>query len=101
MDSLEMIYIAPSLGGVETLITHPATVTYYRYTRELFQIANANNQLFALFLHQAIIDCQVRLTFTAVNDQCFDREAQAHADFVGSREHRPAHTDNAGLLYHR
>ncbi len=34
MDSLEMIYIAPSLGGVETLITHPATVTYYRYTRE-------------------------------------------------------------------
>ena len=34
MDALEMIYIAPSLGGVETLITHPATVTYYRYTRE-------------------------------------------------------------------
>ena len=34
MDSLGMIYIAPSLGGVETLITHPATVTYYRYTRE-------------------------------------------------------------------
>jgi cystathionine gamma-synthase len=34
MDSLEMIYIAPSLGGVETLITHPATVTYYKYTRE-------------------------------------------------------------------
>ncbi len=34
MDSLGMIYIGPSLGGVETLITHPATVTYYRYTRE-------------------------------------------------------------------
>jgi cystathionine gamma-synthase len=34
MDALEMIYIAPSLGGVETLITHPATVTYYRYSRE-------------------------------------------------------------------
>ncbi len=34
MDSLEMIYIAPSFGGVETLITHPATVTYYKYTRE-------------------------------------------------------------------
>ncbi|MFH0974597.1 MAG: aminotransferase class I/II-fold pyridoxal phosphate-dependent enzyme [Spirochaetota bacterium] len=34
MDSLEMIYIAPSLGGVETLITHPATVTYYKYTRD-------------------------------------------------------------------
>ncbi|MEO0250028.1 MAG: PLP-dependent aspartate aminotransferase family protein [candidate division WOR-3 bacterium] len=34
LDNLKMIYIAPSLGGVETLITHPATVTYYRYTRK-------------------------------------------------------------------
>lgn len=34
MDSLEMIYIAPSLGGVKTPTTHPATVTYSRYTRE-------------------------------------------------------------------
>ena len=34
LDSLEWIYIAPSLGGVETLITHPATVTYYRITRK-------------------------------------------------------------------
>jgi cystathionine gamma-synthase len=34
LDSLEMIYIAPSLGGTESLITHPATVTYHRYTRE-------------------------------------------------------------------
>ncbi len=34
MDALEMIYIAPSLGGVETLITHPATVTYHKYSRE-------------------------------------------------------------------
>jgi cystathionine gamma-synthase len=32
MDSLEMIYIGPSLGGTETLITHPATVTYYDKT---------------------------------------------------------------------
>jgi cystathionine gamma-synthase len=34
LDSLEMIYIGPSFGGAETLITHPATVTYYDYTRE-------------------------------------------------------------------
>ena len=34
MDALEMIYIAPSLGGVESLITHPAIVSYYDYTRE-------------------------------------------------------------------
>jgi len=34
MDSLELCYIAPSFGGVETLISHPATVSYYDYTRE-------------------------------------------------------------------
>lgn len=34
MDALEMIYIAPSFGGVESLITHPATVSYYDYSRE-------------------------------------------------------------------
>jgi cystathionine gamma-synthase len=34
LDSLDMIYIGPSFGGAETLITHPATVTYYDYTRE-------------------------------------------------------------------
>ncbi len=34
MDSLEMIFIGPSFGGPETLITHPATVSYYDYTRE-------------------------------------------------------------------
>ncbi len=34
MDSLEMIFIGPSFGGAETLITHPATVSYYDYTRE-------------------------------------------------------------------
>ncbi len=25
--------IGPSLGGVETLITHPATISYYRNTK--------------------------------------------------------------------
>jgi cystathionine gamma-synthase len=34
MDRLRLCSIAPSLGGVETLITHPATVTYYRETRK-------------------------------------------------------------------
>ncbi len=34
MDSLNMIFIGPSFGGAETLITHPATVSYYDYTRE-------------------------------------------------------------------
>jgi cystathionine gamma-synthase len=34
LDGLKLCYIAPSLGGVETLITHPATVSYYRLTRK-------------------------------------------------------------------
>ena len=34
LDSLKLCYIAPSLGGVETLITHPAMVSYYDYTRK-------------------------------------------------------------------
>lgn len=34
MDNLDMIFIGPSFGGAETLITHPATVSYYDYTRE-------------------------------------------------------------------
>jgi cystathionine gamma-synthase len=34
LDALKLCYIGPSLGGVETLITHPALVSYYDYTRE-------------------------------------------------------------------
>ncbi len=34
LPGLKLCYIAPSLGGVETLITHPATVSYYRNTRK-------------------------------------------------------------------
>jgi cystathionine gamma-synthase len=34
LNHLKLCYIAPSLGGVETLITHPATVTYYDCTRQ-------------------------------------------------------------------
>jgi len=33
-DELNLILIAPSLGGPESLIVHPATVTYYTMTRE-------------------------------------------------------------------
>ncbi len=34
LDHLRLCYIAPSLGGVETLITHPALVSYYDRTRK-------------------------------------------------------------------
>jgi len=34
LDALKLCYIGPSLGGVETLITHPALVTYYDCTRK-------------------------------------------------------------------
>ena len=34
LDHLRLCFIAPSLGGVETLITHPALVSYYDKTRE-------------------------------------------------------------------
>jgi cystathionine gamma-synthase len=34
LDSLKLCFIGPSLGGVETLITHPALVSYYDYTRK-------------------------------------------------------------------
>ena len=33
LDALKLCFIGPSLGGVETLITHPALVSYYDYTR--------------------------------------------------------------------
>lgn len=48
MDNLDMIYIAPSLGGVETLITHPATVSYYDYSREERYALGITDTLFRL-----------------------------------------------------
>ena len=33
-DSLRLWLLGPSLGGVESLASHPATVSYYDYTRE-------------------------------------------------------------------
>jgi len=34
LDALKLCYLGPSLGGVETLITNPALVTYYDCTRK-------------------------------------------------------------------
>jgi cystathionine gamma-synthase len=34
LNALDYMKIAPSLGGVETLITHPATVSYYDFPEE-------------------------------------------------------------------
>ena len=34
LDRLKLCYIGPSLGGVETLITHPALVSYYDCSRK-------------------------------------------------------------------
>ena len=34
LDNLRLCFIAPSLGGVETLITHPGLVTYYNVSRK-------------------------------------------------------------------
>jgi len=34
LDALKLCYIGPSFGGVETLITHPALVSYYDCTRK-------------------------------------------------------------------
>jgi len=48
MDRLRLCSIAPSLGGVETLITHPATVTYYRETRRQRYALGITDTLFRL-----------------------------------------------------
>jgi len=50
LDSLEDIYIGPTLGGTETLITHPATVTYYRITRKQRYELGITDQLCRLSL---------------------------------------------------
>lgn len=34
LSALKIINIGPSLGGVESLITHPASISYYDYTRK-------------------------------------------------------------------
>jgi cystathionine gamma-synthase len=34
LENLKLCYVGPSLGGVETLITHPASISYYDMTRD-------------------------------------------------------------------
>ena len=48
LDALKLCYIGPSLGGVETLITHPALVTYYDYTRKARYELGITDTLFRL-----------------------------------------------------
>ncbi len=48
LDALELCYIAPSLGGVETLITHPGIVSYYDYSREERYQLGITDNLFRL-----------------------------------------------------
>lgn len=50
LDALKLIYIGPSLGGVESLITHPATVSYYRITRKERYALGITDQLCRLAL---------------------------------------------------
>ena len=48
LDALKLCYIGPSFGGVETLITHPALVTYYDYTRKARYELGISDTLFRL-----------------------------------------------------
>jgi len=48
LDALRLCYIGPSLGGVETLITHPALVSYYDYTRKQRYKLGITDTLFRL-----------------------------------------------------
>ncbi|MHC4646976.1 MAG: trans-sulfuration enzyme family protein [Planctomycetota bacterium] len=48
LDSLKLCYIGPSLGGVETLITHPALVSYYDYSRKQRYALGITDTLFRL-----------------------------------------------------
>jgi len=48
LDALKLCYIGPSFGGVETLITHPALVSYYDYTRKQRYELGITDTLFRL-----------------------------------------------------
>jgi cystathionine gamma-synthase len=50
LDSLRSLHIGPTLGGVESLITHPATVTYYRNSRKERYALGITDQLIRLAL---------------------------------------------------
>jgi len=48
LDGLKLCYIGASLGGVETLITHPAMVSYYDYSRKQRYELGITDTLFRL-----------------------------------------------------
>ncbi len=48
LDRLRLCFIGPSLGGVETLVTHPALVSYYNYTRKQRYELGITDTLFRL-----------------------------------------------------
>jgi cystathionine gamma-synthase len=48
LDALKLCYVGPSLGGVETLITHPALVSYYDYSRKERYALGISDTLFRL-----------------------------------------------------
>lgn len=48
LNALKLCYIGPSLGGVETLITHPAMVNFYEYTRQQRHQMGITDTLFRL-----------------------------------------------------
>ncbi|MFA5424703.1 MAG: PLP-dependent aspartate aminotransferase family protein [Phycisphaerae bacterium] len=48
LDELKLCYIGPSLGGVETLITHPALVSYYDYSKKQREEIGITDTLFRL-----------------------------------------------------
>jgi cystathionine gamma-synthase len=50
LDSLQSLYIGPTLGGVESLLSHPATITYYRNTRAERYALGITDQLCRLAL---------------------------------------------------
>jgi len=48
LDALKLCYIGPSFGGVETLITHPALVSYYDYSKKQRYDIGITDTLFRL-----------------------------------------------------
>jgi len=48
LDALKLTYIGPSFGGAETLITHPALVSYYDYTKKQRYELGITDTLFRL-----------------------------------------------------
>jgi len=48
LDALKLTYIGPSFGGTETLITHPALVSYYDYTKKQRYELGITDTLFRL-----------------------------------------------------